>query len=85
MSTTHHINTQRKLGSNATIKSTATFIQNQVKNILTHYPKSRIAHILSKQEILDAIKMSGFSPTVWSRILLFETIDSFEVHVQKNS
>merc|ERR1711895_5537 len=77
MSTTHHINTQIKLGSNATIKSTATFIQNQVKNILTHYQKSRLAHILSKQEILDGILMSGFSPTVWSSMLLYETIDLF--------
>merc|ERR1712215_332126 len=71
MSTTHHINTQRKLGSNATIKSTANFIQNQLKNILTHYKKSRLAHILSKQKILDGIIMSGFSPTVWSRVLLY--------------
>merc|ERR1712215_598541 len=66
MSTTHHINTQHKLGRNATIKSTATFIQNQLKNFLTHYPKSRLAHILPKQEILDGILMSEFSPTVWS-------------------
>ena len=85
MSTAHHINNQTKLGSYATIKSTANFIQIQVKNILTHYPKSRLAHILSKQEILDGIKMSGFSPTVWSRVLLYETIDLFEVHVQKHS
>ena len=85
MSTAHHINNQTKLGSYATIKSTANFIQNQVKNILTHYPKSRLAHILSKQEILDGIKMSGFSPTVWSRVFLYETIDLFEVHVQKHS
>merc|ERR1712101_14949 len=72
MSTTHHINTQRKLGSNATIKSTATFIQNQSKNILTHYKKSRLAHILSKQKILDGILMSGFSPTVCGRVILYE-------------
>jgi len=85
MSTAHHINNQIKLGSYATITSTANYIQNQFKNILTNYPKSRIAHILSKQEILDGLKKSGFSPTVWSRVLLFETIDSFEVHVQKNS
>merc|ERR1712101_38478 len=85
MSTTHHIITQIKLGSNATIKSTANFIENQVKNILTHYPKSRLAHILSKQEILDGTIMSGFSPTVWSRVLLYEIIDLFEVHVQKHS
>ena len=85
MSTAHHINNQTKLGSYATIKSTANFIQNQVKNILTHYPKSRLAHILSKQEILDGIIMSGFSPTVWSRVLLYKTIDLFEVHVQKHS
>ena len=85
MSTAHHINNQIKLGSFATISSTANYIQNQCKNILTNYPKSRFAHILSKQEILDGLKKSGFSPTVWSRVLLFETIDSFEVHVQKNS
>ena len=85
MSTAHHINNQIKLGSYATITSTANYIQNQFKNILTNYPKSRFAHILSKQEILDGLKKSGFSPTVWSRVLLFETIDSFEVHVQKNS
>merc|ERR1712236_20292 len=85
MSTAHHINNQIKLGSNATIKSTATFIQNQVKNILTHYQKSHLAHILSKQEILDGILMSGFSPTVWSGVLLYETIDLFEVHLQKHS
>merc|ERR1712215_113126 len=34
MSTAHHINTQIKLGSYATIKSTANFIQNQVKIFL---------------------------------------------------
>ena len=85
MSTAHHINNQIKLGSLATISSTANYIQNQCKSILTNYPKSRFAHILSKQEILDGLKESGFSPTVWSRVLLFETIDSFEVHVQKNS
>merc|ERR1712215_601521 len=85
MSTAYHINNQTKLGSYATIKSTANFIQIQVKNILTHYPKSRLAHILSKQEILDGIKMSGFSPVVWSRVLLYETIDLFEAHVQKHS
>merc|ERR1712236_162286 len=72
MSTTHHINTQLKLGSNATIKSTPTFTQNQLKNILTHYKKSRLAHILSKQTILDGILMSGFSPTVWRSVLLYE-------------
>merc|ERR1712236_12485 len=55
MSTAHHINNQIKLGSYATITSTANYIQNQVKNILTHYPKSRLAHILSKQEILDGL------------------------------
>merc|ERR1712215_622322 len=75
MSTTHHIKTQNQLGSNATIKSTATFIQNQVKNILPHYQMSRLAHILSKQEILDGILMSGFSPMDWSSVLLYETID----------
>ena len=85
MSTAHHINNQIKLGSYATITSTANYIQNQFKNILTNYPKSRLAHILSKQESLDGIKMSGFSPTVWSRVLLYETIDLFEVHVQKHS
>ena len=85
MSTAHHINNQVKLGSLATISSTANYIQSQCKNILSNYPKSRFAHILSKQEILDGLKESGFSPTVWSRVLLFETIDSFEVHVQKNS
>ena len=85
MSTAHHINNQIKLGSYATITSTANYIQNQLKNILTNYPKSRFAHILSKQEILDGLKKSGFSPTVWSRVLLYETIDLFEVHVQKNS
>merc|ERR1712215_317518 len=85
MSTAHHIKNQIKLGGYATIKSTANYIQIQVKNILTHYPKSRLAHILSKQEILAGIKMSGFSPTVWSRVLLYETIDLFEVHVQKYS
>merc|ERR1711895_289505 len=85
MSTAHHINNQIKLGSYATITSTANYIQSQVKNILTNYPKSRIAHILSKHQIIDGIKMSGFSPTVWSRVLLYETIDLFEVHVQKHS
>merc|ERR1712215_568698 len=85
MSTAHHIHNQIKLGSYATITSTANYIQNQFKNILTNYPKSRFAHILSKQEILDGLKKSGFSPTVWSRVLFYETIDSFEVHVQKNS
>merc|ERR1712120_20542 len=83
MSTAHHINNQIKLGSYATITSTANYIQNQFKNILTNYPKSRFAHILSKQEILDGLKKSGFSPTVWSRVLLYETIDLFEVHVRK--
>merc|ERR1711895_379730 len=85
MSTAHHINNQIKLGSYATITSTANYIQNQVKNILTNYPKSPIAHILSKQKILDGLKKSGFSPRVWSRVLLYETIDLFEVYVQKNS
>merc|ERR1712215_580844 len=32
MSTAHHINNQIKLGSYATIKSTANYIQSQVKN-----------------------------------------------------
>merc|ERR1712236_83151 len=52
MSTAHHINSQRKIGSNATIKS---FIQQQIKDILTHFKMSRLAHILSKQKILDGI------------------------------
>ena len=77
MSTTHHINSQRKIGSNATIKSTAIFIQNQIKNILTHFKKSHLAHILSKQKILDGIIMSGFSPTVCSSVILYELIDLF--------
>ena len=33
MSTAHHINLQRKSGSDATIKSTAIFIQQQIYNI----------------------------------------------------
>merc|ERR1712215_613070 len=56
MSTAPHINNQIKLGSYATITITANYIQNQCKNILTNYPKSRFAHILSKQEILDGLK-----------------------------
>ena len=77
MSTAHHINLQRKSGSNATIKSTAMFIQQQINNILTHFKKSRLAHILSKQVILDGIIMSGFSPTVCSSMILYEMIDQF--------
>merc|ERR1712215_580171 len=53
-------NNQKKLGSFATISSTANYIQNQCENILTNYPKSRFAHILSKQEILDGLKKVGF-------------------------
>merc|ERR1712236_177944 len=83
MSTAHHINNQGKIGSLATISSTANYILSQCKNILYKYPKSRFAHILSKQKILEGLKESGFSPTVWSRVLLFETIDKFEVHVKK--
>merc|ERR1712215_656845 len=83
MSTAHHINNQGKIGSLASISSTANYILSQCKNFLYKYPKSRFAHILSKQKILDGLKESGFSPTVWSRVLLFETIDEFEVHVRK--
>ena len=77
------MNKQGQIGSFATISSTANYILSQCKNILYKYPKSRFAHILSKQKILDGLKESGFSPTVWSRVLLFETIDNFEVHVRK--
>ena len=77
MSTAHHINLQRKSGSDATIKSTANFIQQQICNILTHFKKSRLAHILSKQVILDGILISGFSPTVLSSMIVYDMIDKF--------
>ena len=48
MSIAHHINLQRKSGSDATIKSTAIFIQQTIYNILTHFKTSRLAHIVSK-------------------------------------
>merc|ERR1712215_522182 len=75
MSTAHHINAQRKSGSNATIKKTAMFIQQQINNILTHFKKSHLAHILSQQVILDGIIMSGFSATVLSSMIVYEMID----------
>ena len=77
MSIAHHINLQRKSGSEATIKSTAIYIQQVIYNILTHFKSSRLAHILSKQVILDGILMLGFSPTVMCLIIVYDMIDDF--------
>ena len=77
MSIAHHINLQRKSGSDATIKSTAIFIQQQIYNNITHFRTSRLAHILSKQEILDGIIISGFSPTILSQMIVYDMIDNF--------
>ena len=77
MLTAHHINLQRKSGSDATIKSTANFSRQQICNILTHFKKSRLVHILSKQVILDGILISGFSPTVLSSMIVYDMIDNF--------
>ena len=77
MSIAHHINLQRKSGSDATIKSTAIYIQQVIYNILTHFKTSRLAHILSKQVILDGILISGFSPTVMSLMIVYDMIDNF--------
>ena len=77
MSIVSHINLQRKNGSEATIKSTAIYIQQVFYNILTHFKSSRLAHILSKQVILDGILISGFSPTVMSLMIVYDMIDNF--------
>ena len=76
MSIAHHINLQHKSGSDATIKSTAIYIQ-QIIYISTHFKSSRFAHILSKQVILDGILISDFSPTVMSLMILYDMIDNF--------
>ena len=77
MSIAHHINLQRKSGSDATIKSTAIYIQQVIYDIITHFKSSRLAHILSKQVILDGILISDFSPTVMSLMIVFDMIDNF--------
>merc|ERR1712236_54340 len=64
MSIVSHINLQRKNVTEATIKSTATYIQQAIFNILTHFKTSRLAYVLSKQVILDEILSSGYNPMV---------------------
>ena len=77
MSIVSHINIQRKNGSEATIKSTATYIQQVILNILTHFKTSRLGYALSKQVILDGILSSGYSPTVMSRMIFYDMIENF--------
>ena len=77
MSIVSHLNIHRKNGSEATIKSTAIYIQQVIFNILTHFKSSRLAYILSKQVTLDGILISAFSPTIMSRMIFYNIIDNF--------
>ena len=77
MSIVSDINLQRKNGNEATIKSSATYIQQVIFNILSHFKLSRLAYVLSKQVILDGILISGYSPMVMSRMIFYNMIKNF--------
>merc|ERR1712236_46942 len=83
VSTTHHINTQIKLGRNATIKSTATFIQNQVK-IFLHTTQRVASHTFCQsRKFWTGFSCQGLVLRCGVECCYMKQLTYFKVHVQK--
>ena len=67
----------RKYGNIPTISSLVNTICGTIINISVHYKHGRIGLALTKQQKLEGLIKTGFSPTIQSSTWLYEMIEKF--------
>ena len=66
-----------KFGNFPTYSSMVNTICGTILDITTHFKHEKIGKALSKQQILEGLLKSGFSPTIQSSTWFYETIEKF--------
>ena len=67
----------KKYGNQPTISNLCNTICGAILNTITFFPNGKLAYALNRQSITRELLMSGFSPWVQSKLLLYEAIDKF--------
>jgi len=67
----------KKYGNQPTISNLCNTICGAILNTITFFPNGKLTYALNRQSITRELLMSGFSPWVQSKLLLYEAIDKF--------